>query len=672
MELFKILGRIAIDNEIANKELDETSGKAEQAHSRISSAFDKIGSAATKVGKVMAAGLAAGAAAFAGLTTKALNIGGELEQNMGGSEAVFGEYAKGMRDKASKAFNKMGLSASDFLATANKMGALFQGAGFGIEESANLSAEAMQRASDVASIMGIDVSSAMEAVAGAAKGNFAMMDNLGVAMNETTLANYALEKGIKKSYSAMTQQEKIGLAMEMFLDKTAYAANNYAKENETLAGSMTTAKAAFDNFLSGSGTVDDLVDTVLNAGTVIMERIQELLPRLVEGLNQLIATLLPYLPGIIETLLPGIITGATALLTGLISALPTILEILIQQIPFILEQIGIALIAAFPVLFETVKNLFGQIWDYIAVELLGTEADFETSMGKIAEIFSGAWAVLQYIWTSVGQPIWDMIQSAVDIVRNAFSERMPEIREFVSGCFSDIKAFWENNLKPCFDAIGNFIENVLAPIFKEVFETRIKGAIDNAFRFIKSLWEDFLKPVFTGITDFLTGVFTGNWAQVWEGIKSILLGILNGIVAGIEFMLNGAINMINGLISGINKVIGLAGDLLGLNIAIPLIPAVEIPRYEEGGVLERGEIGLLEGTGAEAVVPLERNKKWISAVARDMESVGMGGSDEKLQRIIDLLEMLIVVLPESMKDAIAELRFELNRREFGRLVKAVE
>ena len=44
--------------------------------------------------------------------------------------------------------------------------------------------------------MGIDMSSAMEAVTGAAKGNFTMMDNLGVAMNATNIQAYALAKGL--------------------------------------------------------------------------------------------------------------------------------------------------------------------------------------------------------------------------------------------------------------------------------------------------------------------------------------------------------------------------------------------------------------------------------------------------------------------------------------------
>ena len=48
--------------------------------------------------------------------------------------------------------------------------------------------------------------------------------------------------------------------------------------------------------------------------------------------------------------------------------------------------------------------------------------------------------------------------------------------------------------------------------------------------------------------------------------------------------------------------------------------------YSTGGVLKKGEIGLLEGSGAEAVVPLERNKYWIKAVAEDMLQSIKGGS----------------------------------------------
>jgi hypothetical protein len=103
-------------------------------------------------------------------------------------------------------------------------------------------------------------------------------------MNDTTLNAYALEKGINKTTQEMTNQEKISLAMEMFMEKTAYAAGNYAKENETLAGSLGTAKAALSNFLSGAGTVDDVVSSFSNAADVIIKNINELFPSLMNGI----------------------------------------------------------------------------------------------------------------------------------------------------------------------------------------------------------------------------------------------------------------------------------------------------------------------------------------------------------------------------------------------------
>jgi hypothetical protein len=107
-----------------------------------------------------------------------------------------------------------------------------KGSGLDTKKAMELSSQAMQRAADVASIMGISTKDAMTAISGAAKGNFTMMDNLGVSMNATSLSAYALEKGLKKTYAQMSQGEKVELAMQMFMEKTADYAGNYAKENE--------------------------------------------------------------------------------------------------------------------------------------------------------------------------------------------------------------------------------------------------------------------------------------------------------------------------------------------------------------------------------------------------------------------------------------------------------
>lgn len=219
--------------------------------------------------KTLASGLSA--LGIGAMIKNAISLAGDLEQNIGGSESVFKNYAGTIQKTAETAASSLGLSQSKYLATATKMGALFQGSGFSVAQSADMVTQSMQRASDVASIMGISVDSAMEAVAGMAKGNFTMMDNLGVAINDTNLQIYAQEKGLGK---LETTQQKVNAAMQMFLDKSDYAAGNYAKENDTYSGALTTFKAELEDFAA-------------EAGTALLPLAQSVLPVLSSSLNAL-------------------------------------------------------------------------------------------------------------------------------------------------------------------------------------------------------------------------------------------------------------------------------------------------------------------------------------------------------------------------------------------------
>ena len=276
----------------------------------------------------------------------------ELEQQLGGTEAVFGDFAEGVEARAKKSFEQMGTSANEYMATMNKLGSILQGSGYTIQDSLETSAEVMQRASDVASVMGISTEEAMRAITGAAKGNFTMMDNLGVAMNATNLQAYALEKGITKSYKAMTTAEKSALAYQMFLEKTEKYAGNYAKENQTLAGSFNTLKKSWENFLSGAGTADDVINSVINAINVLIPKIVELAPTLINGIVQIIQAIIPQLPMIINGLLPPIIEGAKLLIIGLIEALPDLIRAIADVLPDLIPIIVDAFMIIIPVLIE--------------------------------------------------------------------------------------------------------------------------------------------------------------------------------------------------------------------------------------------------------------------------------------------------------------------------------
>lgn len=283
-------------NGVINR-LDDMGERTRQYGDSATSVFKKVAQAASALG-------------IGKIISDSIMSGGELEQNLGGVEVVFRQHAESMKNTAKNAFKDMGLSESGYLAAANKMGALLKGSGYDIASAAETSQQVMQRASDVASIMGIDVASAMEAVTGAAKGNFTMMDNLGVAINDTTLQIYAQEKGLGK---LETTQQKVSAAMQMFLEKTEYAAGNYAKENDTFSGSLTTFKAELENLSAELGTqLLPTATSLLSMARSGLEAVSPLVVSLGEGINQ-VATFLTNLSPTAKTMLTISLLSAVAI-----------------------------------------------------------------------------------------------------------------------------------------------------------------------------------------------------------------------------------------------------------------------------------------------------------------------------------------------------------------------
>lgn len=286
-------------------------------------------SAGSKIGAALKKAVAA--AGIATAIKKAVSEGADLEQNLGGTEAVFGQFAQNLQNSATQAYKTMGLSASEYMATANKMGSLFQGSGLEQERSLDLTTKAMQRAADVASVMGLDMSSAMESIAGAAKGNFTMMDNLGVAMNATTLQAYALEKGINFKWDVASNAEKAELAMQMFFDRTAQYEGNFTREvNETISGSLSAMAAAFSDLLGNLALGRDISPSLQNLADTTFSFLQHnMIPAIINIMKSLPKALPEIVKSLVSVLIssaPQILAGAGEMLGGLVKAIPPILR----------------------------------------------------------------------------------------------------------------------------------------------------------------------------------------------------------------------------------------------------------------------------------------------------------------------------------------------------------
>lgn len=469
------------------------------------SALGKLGGFAKGAGIAIAAGMAAGAAGMVALTTKALAAGAELEQQLGGAEAVFGEYAASIKATADDAYTNMGLSQNEFLQGANKMGSLFQGAGFDVQSSMKMSAESMQRASDVASIMGIDTTTALEAVTGMAKGNFTMMDNLGVAMNDTAIGAYAAAKGINKTTAEMSIQEKVGLAQQMFMEKTAKYAGNYTKENETLAGSINTTKKAFQDFMA-TGNVTGFVNSLVKTIQIAVPQIIALLPKLVDGIVAIVQAIVPALSAALPTLIPALISAVVSLVQAIVKAMPTIISALLAALPLLIDgfiQLFMAIVQALPEIVTMIANALPTIIDSIVKGLTSPEA--------LTALIMGAIQLFLAIVTALPQIIVAIVNALPTIIENI-------VKTLTSTKFINMMI---NATIQLFMALVNAIPQIIGSLV---------GALGNILRIIGEtlspsnlgrIGGDMIKGLWNGINDL------GSW--VLDKIKGFSQGILDGI-----------------------------------------------------------------------------------------------------------------------------------------------
>lgn len=499
-------------------------------------ALGKLGGIAKAGGLAIAGGIAAGATGIATLTGKMLNARAELEQQLGGSEAVFGQYATNIQNIAKNSYKNMGLSQNEFLAGANKMGSLYQGAGVSVQDSMKMSAEAIQRATDVASIMGIDTSFALESVAGMAKGNFTMMDNLGVAMNDTALNAYALEKGIGKTTQQMSMQEKVSLATQMFLEKTAKYAGNYAKENETLAGSINTTKKAFQDFMSGGGNMQNFITSLIGTAKIAAPEIVKILPEIVNGISQLIQQLAPVVVELLPTLVPAIVNAAVSIMNALVQQLPTLIQVLVSALPQFIQgiiQIAIGLIQALPQIINILIPAIPQIVNSLVTALTAPDSLTAIIMGSIT-LFMALLQAIPVIITALVNAIPTIVTNIITtLTRPEFLQGLARSAvQLIGSLIGGIGSMIGSVVSAAGNVIGA-ITGVLSP----------SSLIKIGTNLIKGLWQGI-----SDVTGWIMDKIKGFGKSVIDGIKGIF-GIHS---PSKEFAWIGKMNVV-GLAEGFTK-----------------------------------------------------------------------------------------------------------------------
>lgn len=257
-----------------------------------------------------------------------------------------------------------------------------------------------------------------------------------------------------------------------------------------------------------------------------------------------------------------------------------------------------ALVAAFVVLWKK-SDAFREFWIGLWDKIKETA---EFAIDSIKSFFTGIWDFIKENW-----------QSLLLLIVNPFA-----------GAF---KLIYDN----C-EGFKNFIDNLVSVVggfFADMWDKIKSGAAD--------AW-DGITSVFGVVVDWFREKFSAAWqavkdvfstgGKIFDGIKdgivSAFTTVVNAIIRGINKVISIPFNAINDMLNTIRNV-----DILGIKPFEGLwgenpLKIPQIPELAKGGVLKRGQVGYLEGNGAEAVVPLEKNTQWIKRVAAEM-SQQLGG-----------------------------------------------
>lgn len=322
--------------------------------SGFNSGISKLGGIAKRGMAVTAGAIAGVATAFGVMTKNSLDSVARLEQNIGGIETLFKNSANTVIKNANNAYKTAGMSANDYMQNVTSFSAsLLQSLSGDTAKAAKVADMAMIDMSDNANKMGSSMEDIQNAYQGFAKQNYTMLDNLKLGYGGTKtemqrlLADAQKISGVKYDINNLSDVYNAIHVIQKNLGITGTTAKEAAT---TIEGSMNSAKAAYDNFLNGSGSAQELADAIGTAMENIGRNLGDIIPRLAKTV-----------PEVLEALEPGMISAGTDMIqnlgTGIVQKLPTLATYGMQLV----SQIGDSISSSAPTLIPKALEMIGQL-----------------------------------------------------------------------------------------------------------------------------------------------------------------------------------------------------------------------------------------------------------------------------------------------------------------------
>lgn len=474
--------------------------------SKVKDTMKKIGDVALDVVKKVGQVTAAVGGAMAGVVAAGVKSFADLEQNIGGVETLFGDSAEKVKENAAKAFQTAGVSANEYMKGVTSFSAsLLQSLSGDTEKAADIADMAFRDMSDNANKFGTDMQSIQNAYQGFAKQNYTMLDNLKLGYGGTKTEMQRLLKdaekfsGVKYDISNLSD---VYNAIHVIQEELGVTGTTAQEASTTISGSAASMKAAFDNFLNGSGSPEQLATAVTTFLSNVTKAIGQLAPQILSGIATLLETLIPQIASLLFSLIPQLLSAITNLINKL---------------------------------FDMVSKNTAAIKKAVT-ELIKSFATFVTE--NLPTIIELGLALIVALATGIGESLPELIPTIVDCILKIVEVIIDNLPMIIEAALQIIIALTQgifNALPRLLERLPELIVKLVATLTKpEMLAMMISAALTLILELAKGLIKA-LPSLLAAVPKLIKGLFDNmkkvltetNWLELG---KNVLKGILNGML----------------------------------------------------------------------------------------------------------------------------------------------
>ena len=212
------------------------------------------GSWAAAAGKIAGALSAAGVVSILAKWGKAaIESASDLAEVQNVVDVTFGEGATKIESWSKAAGKAFGLTETQAKKYTSTLGAMMKSQGIADNEIVQMSTDLSGLAADMASFYNLDFDTAFQKIRSGISGETEPLKQLGINMSVANLEAFALEKGITKAFSAMSQGEQTALRYQYIMQATADAQGDFARTSDGFANASRRIETAMETIKTKGG-----------------------------------------------------------------------------------------------------------------------------------------------------------------------------------------------------------------------------------------------------------------------------------------------------------------------------------------------------------------------------------------------------------------------------------